>query len=615
MGFHDFKRAGDQRQAASRKPPVRVSGRVRYDEASVASILGRKHRSMTTGSLPATSEAAVPAAPPAPAAASGGFVRRLLLAGCFYFVCFVVLTGSLIGSFSRRFYADGGDGLQNVWNIWWVNHAVRLHQSIWHTNFLHYPTGTTLIGHTLNPFNGFLCVPLLSFLTLVQAHNFVVVFSFVMSGLGGLLLAYRFTRSYLPSLVAGFIFTFCNYHFAHAAGHLQLVSMEWLPFFVLSFYDLVHRPRLWRGVAAGLLLFLVILCDYYYFFFCVLAGAIVLLDLPLRRRSLRPLLDRQRLLSLAVFTLVVLATSGPIVWSLAQATRHETFMGGHDPRANSLDLLALFIPGGHWRFAQLTDWYWTKIGPADQPANPHEQSVFMGLSVFFLVVYAWWNRRQPLSADVKLLFGLLLFFLVMALGPDLRVFGHAYALPVMPYRLLETLFPLLKMSGCPVRMVVMVMLAASCLAAYALKRIAETPGDGKRVLLAALAILLLIEYLPSAMATTSPRVPGYVDVLKTLPGPGSVLDRAAPTISRCLYGQTVHEKPLPTVFGFIARMPISAVETDAAIVNLVKERNYRQLRSDYEIRYLVTPEPVPGDGARLIRDVDGAWIYELLPAR
>lgn len=572
---------------------------------------------MTATPLPATSEAPSIAAPSAAVPSSrGGFLRTvwlLFLAGCFYFVCFVLLTGPLIASFSTRFFTDDGDGLQNVWNIWWVKKAVHLHQSFWHTNFLHYPQGTTLIGHTLGPFNGLMWAFVVPFFTLVQAHNFVVVLSFVMGGIGAMLLAHRFTERWLPALAGGFIFTFCNYHFAHAQGHLQMVSLEWLPFFLLVFYDLVHEPRLWRALLAALVLFLVILCDYYYFFFCVLAGVIVVVDLVIRRRSLRPLFDGRRLVSLGVFTLLVLATAGPIVWSLLQASRSERFMGAHDPATNSLDSLALVIPGGHWRFAKLTEWYWSQLGPKDQPSNPHEHSVALGLSVLFLLIFAWWNRRRPLSADLKLLFGMMLFFFVMALGPDLRLWGRPAGLPYMPYRLLETALPFLKISGCPVRMVVMVVLCASCIAAHAIKLIAESPGDGKRVLLAAVGIWLIFEYLPDGIPSTSSRVPGYVRVLKTLPAEGCVLDRFDESLSRSLYYQTVHEKPMPTLFGFIARMPLSAVIADRDIYEIVQARNFRKLRERYEVHYIVMPDEAKADGLKLVRQVDGAWIYEILP--
>src|ERR1700761_993731 len=72
-----------------------------------------------------------------------------------YTLCFFLLTYPLVLTFSTTFYCNNGDGLQNEWNLWWVRKAiVELHQAPWFTTWLHAPQGTTLIGHTLNPFNG-----------------------------------------------------------------------------------------------------------------------------------------------------------------------------------------------------------------------------------------------------------------------------------------------------------------------------------------------------------------------------------------------------------------------------------------------------------------------------
>ena len=109
----------------------------------------------------------------------------------FYCIAFAILTYPLLLFFSTHLFADQGDGLQNVWNLWWVNKAVtQLHQSPWYTSYLHYPKGVSLLGSTLNPFNGFMGIVLLNFMTLIETYNSIVIFSFVMGGLTVFWLAY-----------------------------------------------------------------------------------------------------------------------------------------------------------------------------------------------------------------------------------------------------------------------------------------------------------------------------------------------------------------------------------------------------------------------------------------
>lgn len=150
------------------------------------------------------------------------FSRYCFLPGFLYFFLFCVYTFPLILQFRTTFFTYPLlDGLQNVWNLWWVNKAVtQLHCSPWQTPYLHYPFGVTLLGHTLNPFNGFMAIPLLRFLTLLETYNLIVIVSFVASGLTTFYLAYSFSKSYWGSIIAG--------------GHIYVLQ--------LSFYSYADRP-------------------------------------------------------------------------------------------------------------------------------------------------------------------------------------------------------------------------------------------------------------------------------------------------------------------------------------------------------------------------------------
>src|SRR5262245_42396618 len=94
-----------------------------------------------------------------------------------YLAVFVAFTGPLLGRFSTHFFADAGDGAVNVWNLWWVDVSVtRLRTLPWFTPYLHFPHGISLLGHTLNPWNGFVGILLQPWLGLVRTHNVLVVF-------------------------------------------------------------------------------------------------------------------------------------------------------------------------------------------------------------------------------------------------------------------------------------------------------------------------------------------------------------------------------------------------------------------------------------------------------
>ncbi|NJC97027.1 MAG: YfhO family protein [Anaerolineae bacterium] len=540
-------------------------------------------------------------------------LKHGLFPAAFYLLTFCLLTYPLIFVFSTRFFTDAGDGMQNGWNIWWINRAISqpgVHPSIWHTDLLHWPFGVTLLGQTLNPFNGLSAVPLLRFMTLVQAFNTMTLFSFVMGGVTAYWLSFYLTRHIWGSLTAGFIFTFSSYHFAHYYGHMQLISLEWIPLFVLCWIILIEKPGIWIGIASALTLGLVLLCDYYYFFYCVLTGGLIVLWAMVQKRDVWFLLRKDYLAPIAVFLLISLLLAGPVVFPFMRLARIDPFLDAHKPENFSLDLLALFVPGEGWRFGQLTEAYWSKL-----PIGLSEASVYLGYAVIILLVYLWKKRRSVEFASpsqIHMWFFLLGFFFLMALGPTLQIFGRVVYRFLMPYSLLEFLLPFLKLSGVPVRMVVMVSLAAAVLSAMAL-RVLFQGSTPKKYLFLLLLALLVFEYLPGTLPSTSTEIPDYVNALAEMPNDGGLLDLAAPTRYLQLYYQTAHGKPL--VYGYVSRLPTSVAEKEAGLTRAINRGEYVRLWDVYHIRYIATKELIEEDdpflSIELVYRSDGVNVYRL----
>jgi hypothetical protein len=385
-------------------------------------------------------------------------------------------------------------------------------------------------------------------------------------------LCHELVGAYLPALVGGFVFTFANFHFAHAQGHMQLVSLEWIPLFVLCFYRLLDEPSPARALGAGVALFLVILCDYYYFFYCVITGVVLFLYFAARKKNVLYFASKRYLGALGIFTAVVLVTAGPLAYGLWHLSQTDPLSGIHDPVEFSLDAWAAFIPGGHWRWNELTRWYWGAL-----PGNIHESSVHIGLSAVALMLYGAVKRR-----GLGIWWGLFIAFGLLALGPVLHVSGRVIPGPPLPYSFFADLFPPLKLSGCPVRMMVMVGLCAGILVAGAL----QVMLSKTRVHQAAAAVLLValsVEYLPAPIPQTRIAPPDYVEKLRAAP-PGGAMDVRS---EQChmLYYQTIHQKPL--TFGYIARIPRSVLMRDQGIVFLSDRGLLHELCTRYAIRYVV----------------------------
>jgi len=534
-------------------------------------------------------------------------MRFLLLPAVFYFCGFAILTWPLLPRFSTHFFADTGDGFQNVWNLWWVNKSLtQLHQSPWHTTFLHFPYGTSLLGHLLTPFNGLMAILLLPLIPLVEAHNVIVIFAFVSSGITALWLSYYLTRSYPSSLIAGAIFTFSNYHFMHAQGHLQLVSFEWLPLFVFAWYLLMTKPSVWVGVVTGVVLFAVILCDYYAAFDSILAAGLITVWYAIRERDVRFLFRRSHRLAVVSFAIVFSFTTAPLCIALLRANASDP-MGGHPSDIFSADLLSPFIPGTHWRFAQLTHPFWSRL-----PGDINETSVHVGLAVISLLVFTWWRRRR-LASSPALWYAMLLSFYILSLGPVLHVFGRPFSFVKLPYHLLEIVFPPVNVSGVPIRMMVMVQLSAAVISAFGFEMLFKRPGV-MRWFAVTLLLVTSVEYLPAPLPSTFAAVPSYVEFVKMLPDEHGLLDLADDGYA-ALYYQTVHEKQL--AFGFTSRTPTSVQQHDQQLISTIQRGEWQEVYCQYHIRYVIADDSAaqqPHPAGQTIYDAGHIKVYDLEPS-
>jgi len=405
------------------------------------------------------------------------------------------------------------------------------------------------------------------------------------------LLSQYITKTYWGSIIAGFIFTFSNFHFAHAEGHLQLVSLEWIPLFMLCFYILVTKPTIFMAISSAVVLYAVILCDYYYFFYCVLSGIMLALWRMMIGKDLFLFLRKKYLVPLLIFLGVTFVTSGILVYRLLLFNIKDPFLGAHESWIYSTDLLAPFIPGGHWRFADLTKFYWSRL-----PGNINESSVYIGLSVIYTVIFAWIKRRNCGIESLRFWYLLLFVFFFLSLGPVLHL-GGVFLPILMPYTLLERGLPFIKLSGSPIRMMVMVVFSAAIICAFGFKIFFQSQPR-RRILAGLLLLLLFIEYLPKSLPSSSIPIPKYVTILKTLPDDGGVVDLAAsPPLA--LYYQTIHNKPM--AFGYVSRIPTSIREKEKKLIAAIQERDYLKLFHDYNLRYLVCKAP----------DDTEAMIYDL----
>ncbi len=484
--------------------------------------------------------------------------RAYALALAAFAILTLLLTWPLARDIGKAIPGDSFDGWQNFWNLWWVNVALlQEHTSPYFTDLLYHPTGVSLWFQTLNIFNGLTFLPVQLAGGLFWAYNAVVFFSFIIAGFGAYLLgldtlnrlgAKSKGSMHLAAFAAGVIFTFSPFHFAHLLGHMQVFSLEFIPFFVLyllkSLDAAPHSPRITRfgpsrhALMAALFLILSTLCDWYFALYLGLFAGLYVLWLLVRRRIRWAHLAQL----LWIFGLTLLAVSPLLIPMVRESLKYD-FMKPPPGQIVSLsgDITGFFIPSGlHPLWG---DWAARVRAPLN--ASPSENTIYLGLVTAILILMALWRWRKQVGFWVLAL----LTFAIFALGPVLHIYGKETGIP-MPYALILKL-PFVEIARTVARYDLLVMLAAGVLAsaglyAWLTRASSRTQTWSYAFLVVA---LILLDFTPTPYPISPPDTPDFYRTLAADPREGAVMnlpmnwDRPG-----YLLYQTVHGKPLTAAY-------------------------------------------------------------------
>ncbi|MDQ3929940.1 MAG: hypothetical protein M3328_12450, partial [Chloroflexota bacterium] len=293
---------------------------------------------------------------------------------------YAVLTIALTWPVAAKLFTEvpgGGDAWQHIWNLWWVKQALLVeHTNPYHTNLLYYPEGVSLYFHTLVLTAGLVGIPLQLFgFNLIATYNLVLLSTFVLAGYGMYLLCMYLTRHAWASFVGGIVFAFSPYHLAHMSGHMNLASLQWLPFYVLALLKSFESGAIWNrqvralsdeqassglnshaksaliwSIAAGALLALNAYTDWLYLIFLVLFTGLFAawkLLVPSERRRLGAGVWSwvEAGTRFAIMGAVFLVLSAPIFFpTLAEATRGYAQQPPFEVLVYSADVTSAITP-------------------------------------------------------------------------------------------------------------------------------------------------------------------------------------------------------------------------------------------------------------------------------
>ena len=554
-----------------------------------------------------------------------------------YLLLTLLLTYPLSLKIATHIPGGSFDALQNVWNLWWFKYAaVDLHSNPFYTNLIYHPTGVSLLFHTFNPFNAVLSVPLQLIFGLTVSYNVVILFAFVVAGYGTYLLAKYITQNAAAAFIAGVIFAFNPSHFAHTAGgHLQVLSIEWIPFYVLFFLKTIRESRKINAFLAAFFFLLAVLCDFYHALYLACFSALYLcyqLWTSKRQIASKELMTRLVILLIAAAVLIT-----PIVLPMLVELKYHISPSVETTVEGSADLLGFVTPSTlHPLWGTLAQNIAGKF-----TGNTAENTIFLGYTALLVAVYSGLRVKEN---DVRFWLFATLFFLILSLGPVLHILGDieftAFKVRVpLPYLLF---YPLFSFTRVPARLIVMVMLSLSIVAAYGLKSlsqwiqnrsegIAQSPflawvwrsrsskiGStvsrslpnakrlSKAVMMSFFFCAIIFEYVSFPLPLGKMAVPKMYYQIASEEGDFALVELprdycyAQCQVSEYQYYQTVHRKKL--VGGYIARNPSYALDF---VYNtpVIRELNFAELPPDilrqdlsevglsllnyYDVRYII----------------------------
>jgi len=476
-----------------------------------------------------------------------------------------------------------GDNLWFVWLLWAYRNAVLSG---------HDPNRTHLIFALLPSvqvfadahFNMLVGIPLQLITDPLTVYNLLVLTSFVLSGLTMYLLAQEFVTDRFACFAAGFLYTFSTYHFARAAGHFGLMTLQWLPFCAWRLFAFYRRPNRTNAVLAGVGIALVPFSDLYYLaYFLVPFGLLLIVGVLVVNRGWFAQARNLRLSALALIVAAVIA--GPVLSSFlsvdpeVQAVIQTESQLGKE--SLSSDLAAFVLPSSaNPLFGTHTQPFYRQF---KTPYQPIETSSFLGYPTLLFALLTFLFRRGR-TRNTAFWLILTVGGIILTLGPTLFILGHR-VIPLPAYNLLFN-WPFLSNYRAPNRLTVLPLVALAVLSAYgiALLRAATHHWRAAAVALPGVVIVLLGAAVAENVLWSFPypTAPIHTSALYTQIAADhedtSLLDVPLGFSGAYQYDQTIHHKPL--VFGFGPRITA------------------QMLGSVYNLPYMAQFIPI-GDGAHL----------------
>ena len=398
-------------------------------------------------------------------------------------------------------FGTNADGMFSLWNVSWVARSVfEDPANVFNANIF-YPDRNSLAYSEPNLVAGVIGAPVWKLTGNPYATlNFVIIFAFAAAWYFTWLLVRHLTDSSEAGLVAGVLFAFCPYVFAHTA-HIQLMLTAGIPAAMLALHRLADQPSIRRGIVLGLAILVQgLACAYYGIFLVLLVGyAIVFLSVS---RGLWRVASWWMALGLAVG----LAVGGTLPFlSHFSGIRDEGFGRTlHESAAfsaNAASYLASSAYAHAWLLRRIASWpAWREV------MFPGFLSLSLALAGGVLSVAGARVSGARRERETVLLYGTAGILACWAsFGPAGGLYPWLFELPFFTFL------------RAPARFAIVVVLALAVVGSLATQRLLHAAGTHRQWIAAALTFLALAELATAMPWERAVRVPLAYQSLAHMP--------------------------------------------------------------------------------------------------
>lgn len=534
------------------------------------------------------------------------------------------MTYPLIFNINSSFPA-AGDTYAFVWNLWHTKQTIFQGTSPFFSNYIFYPNGVSLAFHDLTMFNSLLSIPLQLIFNLTTVYNLLFLLSFILTGFGAYLLVFYLTKDRKASFIAGLLLAFFPYHFAHIT-HLSLLSMEWIPFFVLYFIKTFEEKNIKNSIFSAIFLTLTALSHWYYLIFLILFVIVFIVYNFFHRRS--NVLNRKFIKYFILMFLLFGILTSPFVYPMLIDNEFQSTNTLDSSIAHSADLAAFFVPSEtHSIFGKYVEYFYNSINSYDGKlyGTMEESTVFIGYLTLILVFYALTRKNKKIRFWLLCTF----IFFILSLGPALHFNGlikipveglgldkiiqkiepninkdalemlkHNIGIP-LPY-IIFNFIPFFNIIRNPSRFVVMLMLPLAVIVGFACSDIFNKIKHKKifnrysleNILFLIFCLIFIFEFISIPLLTSSADIPSFYSIIAKdkedyaiieIPLCYDTLSAYTPEIRLFEYYQTAHNKKL--LCGSISRYPENSFD-------FIRENPFIYSLSHPEITYTNITVPI-----------------------